>query len=66
MGYAPYDDPEIAIAVVVPNLPVSGRTNRENTRAARRVLDAYFKVGEFKNDSTGDAVESIEDLTTRS
>lgn len=49
VGYAPYDDPEIAIAVVVPYLPPrdSQRSNRENTRAARRVLDAYFQEGEF-------------------
>ncbi|MGO1589127.1 MAG: peptidoglycan D,D-transpeptidase FtsI family protein [Alkalibacterium gilvum] len=62
VGYAPHDDPEIAVAVVVPNLPTTGRTNRENTKAARRVLDAYFKEGEFKVDSPSEALESVEDL----
>ncbi|GEK89290.1 Cell division protein FtsI/penicillin-binding protein 2 [Alkalibacterium putridalgicola] len=62
VGYAPYDDPEIAVAVVVPNLPTSGRTNRENTKAARRVFDAYFKVGEFESDSPSEPLETVEDL----
>ena len=62
VGYAPYDDPEIAVAVIVPNLPVSGRTNRENTRAARRVMDAYFKVGEFEPESSSAPLETVDDL----
>ncbi|GEK90636.1 peptidoglycan D,D-transpeptidase FtsI family protein [Alkalibacterium kapii] len=62
VGYAPHDDPEIAVAVVVPNLPLTGRTNRENTRAARRVMDAYFQVGEFKKDSSTKPLETVEDL----
>lgn len=64
VGYAPYENPEIAIAVVVPNLPVSSsqRSNRENVRASRRVLDAYFKAGEFEQDSSGEAIETVEDL----
>lgn len=62
VGYAPYDDPEIAVAVVVPNLPTSGRTNRENTRAARRVFDAYFKVGEFEEENSSGPLESVDDL----
>lgn len=63
VGYAPYDDPEIAIAVVVPFLPASSsqRTNHENTVAARRVMDAYFKVGEFETDNSG-VEETVEDI----
>ncbi|OJF90935.1 penicillin-binding protein 2 [Alkalibacterium sp. 20] len=64
VGYAPHDNPEIAIVVVVPNLPVSSsqRSNRENVRASRRILDAYFKVGEFKEESSGESIETVEDL----
>ncbi|WP_208560127.1 peptidoglycan D,D-transpeptidase FtsI family protein [Marinilactibacillus kalidii] len=63
VGYAPYDDPEIAVAVVVPFLPLSSsqRTNHENTVAARRVMDAYFKVGEFEN-TDSDNGETVEDV----
>ncbi len=63
VGYAPFDNPEIAVAVVVPYLPErdSERNNHENTRAARRVMDAYFKVGEFETDNSG-AEETVEDI----
>lgn len=56
VGYAPYDDPEIAITVVVPYLPY-GNTNYENTRVARQVMDAYFQVGEYRNSSNEDTEE---------
>lgn len=64
VGYAPYDDPEIAVAVVVPDLPVSGRdrTNQENTRAAKRVLDAFFKTGEFSTNGADDSEEETEEI----
>lgn len=65
VGYAPYEDPEIAVAVVVPNLPLT-RSNQENLAAARRVFDAYFEVGEFEpsESNTGDE-ETIDDLETQ-
>lgn len=60
VAYAPYDDPEIAITVVVPYLPLNN-TNYENTIVARKALDAYFKVGEFKNTAPEDVeIESEE------
>lgn len=62
VGYAPYNEPEIAVAVVVPNLPNQNRTNQENQRAARRVLDAYFGAGEFEGSGSADEVEDIRDL----
>ncbi|WP_414840151.1 peptidoglycan D,D-transpeptidase FtsI family protein [Carnobacterium sp. TMP28] len=48
IGYAPFDNPEIAVTVVVPYLPLPN-TSRENTAIARQVLDAYFRVGAYKN-----------------
>lgn len=60
VAYAPYDNPEIAISVVVPYLPLNN-TNYENTIVARKALDAYFKVGEFKNTAPEDVeIESEE------
>lgn len=63
VGYAPYDDPEIAIAVVVPHLN-RGSSSGQNVRAGRRVMDAYFQEGEFANDGGQEAgdEESIEEL----
>lgn len=48
-GYAPYDDPEIAVAVVIPYLP-NGRTGSDNVVMTRRIMDAYFGVGEYANE----------------
>ncbi|MFL2100712.1 peptidoglycan D,D-transpeptidase FtsI family protein [Desemzia sp. FAM 23989] len=60
VGYAPYDNPEITVAVIVPNLP-NNNTNYENTIAARKVMDAYFKVGEYKEATPDeDATDSSE------
>lgn len=52
VGYAPYDDPQIAISVIVPYLS-SDTENRENMNIARQVFDAYFQVGEY-SDSDSD------------
>nr|WP_236005846.1 penicillin-binding protein 2 [Desemzia sp. RIT 804] len=61
VGYAPYDDPEIAISVVVPYLPLNN-TNYENVITARKVMDAYFKVGEYREVTPDeDTTESSED-----
>lgn len=44
-GYAPFDNPEIAIAVIAPHLPRN--TTSGVYRLSRQMLDAYFQVGEF-------------------
>ncbi|WP_018923493.1 peptidoglycan D,D-transpeptidase FtsI family protein [Salsuginibacillus kocurii] len=52
VGYAPYDDPEVAFAVVVPGAhgeDDGGRDGLANT-IARQVLDAYFEVEEDRPD----------------
>lgn len=49
IGYAPYDDPEIAIAVVVPYLP-NRNTGTVHVETSRKIFDAYFEVGDYKND----------------
>ncbi|TVP91241.1 MAG: penicillin-binding protein 2 [Alkalibacterium sp.] len=64
VGYAPFDNPEIAVSVIVPYLPRSSseRNNRENMNAARRVFDAYFNEGEFEDTETIQQVDTIEEL----
>lgn len=49
VGYAPYDDPEIAIAVVVPYLP-NHNTGTVHVDTSRKIFDAYFEVGEYENE----------------
>ncbi|GAA0490463.1 penicillin-binding protein 2A [Salinibacillus aidingensis] len=45
VGYAPYDDPEVAFAIVVPQV---GRSAGEgiNRNIGKRILDAYFQQQE--------------------
>ena len=57
VGYAPYDNPEIAVFVIIPYLP-NTNTNHENTIIARKVLDAYFQVGDYADLSKDIAEEN--------
>ena len=59
IGYAPYDDPEIAIAVVVPYLP-STNTGRANIEMSRDIFDAYFKQGRFAEEVSSNNEEESE------
>jgi len=52
VSYAPADDPEIAVATIVPYLP-NDYENTENVDSAKRVMDAYFQVGEFSEENSG-------------
>lgn len=47
VGYAPADDPQIAIAVVIPYLP-NTNNNRENLYASKEVFDAFFRQGKYE------------------
>lgn len=51
VGFAPYDDPEIAIAVVVPFLP-NVNTGRDNLEMSRQIFDAYFNEGKYASRSS--------------
>ncbi|MBM6619176.1 peptidoglycan D,D-transpeptidase FtsI family protein [Bacillus suaedaesalsae] len=42
VGYAPYDNPEVAFAIVVPNLDTD--KNPVNKKIGQRVLDKYFEL----------------------
>lgn len=42
VGFAPYDNPEIAISVIVPNM--SDDNSKVNKEIARELLDAYFDL----------------------
>lgn len=49
VGFAPYEDPEISIAVVVPYLP-NRNTGISNLEISRQIFDAYFGVGEYEDE----------------
>ncbi|MCT1575896.1 penicillin-binding protein 2 [Oceanobacillus kimchii] len=47
VGYAPFDEPEVAFAVIVPH---TGEGNGINNKIGRRILDAYFEVKEEQDE----------------
>ena len=44
VGYAPSDNPEIAMAVLVPWAYTGGTDNRANLKIGERVMDTYFDL----------------------
>lgn len=49
VGYAPYDNPEVAFAVIIPNLSkVKGQNI--NHAIGTRILDTYFELKEERNE----------------
>ncbi|AUJ26258.1 peptidoglycan D,D-transpeptidase FtsI family protein [Virgibacillus dokdonensis] len=48
IGYAPYDDPEIALAVMVPNTGL-GNGYRINYEIGFKIMDAYFNAQKDNN-----------------
>ncbi len=60
VGYAPFDDPEVAFAVVVPHVGIR-EGNQINLKAGERILDSYFDIKEEHDeeaeDSDGDSGE---------
>lgn len=43
VGYAPYDDPQIAIAVIIPDNEANGHSSTTVGPVAKAMFDAYFK-----------------------
>ncbi|MEI3606824.1 penicillin-binding protein 2 [Pseudogracilibacillus sp. SE30717A] len=56
VGYAPYDDPEVAFAVIVPQL---GKNNGHhvNHKIGRGLLDTYFELKEKRDKNNADDTE---------
>ncbi|WP_226036911.1 peptidoglycan D,D-transpeptidase FtsI family protein [Aquibacillus saliphilus] len=46
VGYAPYEDPEVAFAVIVPNNGTMSGRYPVNHKIGRRILDKYFELKE--------------------
>jgi len=54
VGYAPFDDPEVAFAVVVPHTGNVSGQHPINNRIGERILDTYFEMKENSNDENED------------
>lgn len=62
VGYAPYEDPEIAVAIVIPYLPLTV-SSRDNVWMTRQIMDAYFGVGDYANEEPTQA-DTDDDVNT--
>lgn len=61
VGYAPFDDPEVAFAIVVPHLGnVTGQHPISN-RIGERILDTYFELKEKGSISDSEEEEDTEE-----
>src|SRR5690625_110191 len=49
VGYAPFDDPEVAFAVIVPNTIRTSDRHPVSNMIGRGILDAYFELQEERN-----------------
>ena len=61
IGYAPYDNPEIAITVVVPYLEEAA-TGRQSTYIAHQVMNAYFEMQAETKDTIKTYMEAHPEL----
>ncbi|MBD8003573.1 peptidoglycan D,D-transpeptidase FtsI family protein [Bacillus norwichensis] len=61
VAYAPYENPEVAMSIVVPSAYVKGGSpNNINSDIGKRVLKAYFDLKNKKDDATSE--ETNEDV----
>lgn len=49
VGYAPFDDPEISMAIMVPNTGID-KGDHANNKIGERIMDAYFDLKEERTD----------------
>ncbi|WP_214480271.1 penicillin-binding protein 2 [Bacillus sp. SM2101] len=60
IGYAPYDNPEVSFAVVVPNADTTGKS-QINKDIGKRILDTYFDLKQQR--ASGTTQQSTEEAT---
>ncbi|WNF37758.1 penicillin-binding protein 2 [Bacillaceae bacterium IKA-2] len=53
VGYAPYDNPEIAFAVIVPHLKIRDDVGRPALDISEQILDTYFELKENRQGIIG-------------
>jgi len=63
VGYAPYDNPEIAMAVMVPWAYEGNSGHSANSTIGRRVLDTYFDLKKERQTNQDKKEESSEEET---
>lgn len=56
VGYAPFDEPEVAFAVVVPSVGID-TGDGINSKIGSRILDTYFDIKEDHDEEAEDSEE---------
>lgn len=62
IGYAPFDDPEVAFAVIVPQMGKVSNQHPINHTIGTGVLDAYFKLKEERESGDQASKEEIDEM----
>ncbi|PAV29055.1 penicillin-binding protein [Virgibacillus profundi] len=57
VGYAPFDEPEIAFAVVVPRLGTQSQQHSINHAIGERIMDTYFDMKEDRDEEEQEDTE---------
>lgn len=60
VGYAPYDDPEVAFAVIIPNLGAIRGQYPINHTIGKGLMDTYFEMKEKRQSDKDDSEENSE------
>ena len=60
VGYAPYDEPEVAFAIVIPRTGVGNDQNGIHHNIGNRLIDAYFDIKEKKANEQQMSTEQTE------
>ncbi|WP_404453025.1 penicillin-binding protein 2 [Virgibacillus necropolis] len=57
IGYAPYDNPEVAFAIIVPNTGINNSYHL-NDVIGEKILDTYFNLKEKRNEEQNEGTET--------
>lgn len=60
IGYAPYENPEVAFAIIVPNTGTMSVQYAINNTIGERILDTYFDLKEKRTDEEKEVTEAEE------
>lgn len=62
VGYAPYNNPEVAMAVMVPWAYEGSTGHHANNDIGRRVLDTYFELKEKRQEKNMNPVQPVQEV----
>lgn len=61
VGYAPYDDPEVAMSIVIPNVNINEQSAPSAQTLSKDIFDIYFGFDEDSEDADANSETDTED-----